>query len=82
MTYQTHPFECPTNYATLVAMRCNVDVQDLRRTLPPKIWMPEEDLEPEPTEDQLKYPYMHGAYPQRVKDFSLGPQDNWIGSST
>ena len=58
-------------------MRCNVDVQDLRRTLPPRIWMPSEDLEPETTEDQEKYPYMHGAYPQRLKDFSLGPQIDW-----
>ena len=39
--------------------------------------MPPEELEPETTEDQLKYPYMHGVYPQRVKDFSLGPQKNW-----
>ena len=41
------------------------------------MWMPPEELEPVTTEDQLQYPYMHGAYPQRVKDLSLGPQDNW-----
>ena len=77
LTYQTHPFECPTNYAALVAMRCNIDVQDLRRTLPPALWMPEEDLEPETIEEQEKYQYMHGAYPQRLKDFSLGSQKHW-----
>ena len=58
-------------------MRCNLDVQDLRRTLPPHMWMPSEELDREPTEDELKYPYMHGNYPQRVKDFSLGRQETW-----
>ena len=77
LTYQTQPYECPTNYVALVAMRCNVDVQDLRRVLPPWIWMPFEDLEPELKDELTKYPYMHGAYPQRLKDFSLGPQKNW-----
>ena len=28
VTFQAHPFECPTNYVALVALRCNVDVQD------------------------------------------------------
>ena len=77
LTYQVHPWECSTNYTGLVAIRCNLDVQDLRRTLPPHIWMSSEELEPETTEEQLKYPYMHGAYPQRLKSFSLGPQENW-----
>ena len=45
--YQLHPWECPTNYAMLVAMRCNVDVQDLRRTLPPHMWLPRTELEQE-----------------------------------
>ena len=53
LTYQEHPWECSTTYAGLVAMRCNLDVQDLRRTLPPPMWMPSEELEPEPTEDEL-----------------------------
>ena len=48
--YQLHPWECPTNYAMLVAMRCNVDVQDLRRTLPPHMWLPRSELEPEAAE--------------------------------
>ena len=61
----------------MVAMRCNLDVQDLRRTLPPQMWMPSEELEREPTEEELKYTYMHGTYPQRVPDFSLGPQETW-----
>ena len=77
LTFQMHPWECSTTYAGMVAMRCNLDVQDLRRTLPPQMWMPSEELEREPTEDELKYPYMHGNYPQRVKDFSLGRQETW-----
>ena len=77
LTFQMHPWECPTTYAGMVALRCNLDVQDLRRTLPPHMWMPSEELEPETTEEHVQYPYMHGAYPQRVKDFSLGPQENW-----
>jgi len=36
VTLQTHLCECPTNYAGLIAMRCNIDVQDLRRVL---LWM-------------------------------------------
>jgi len=39
--------------------------------------MPSEELEREPTEDELKYTYMHGTYPQRVRDFSLGCQETW-----
>ena len=33
-TFQDHPFEGPTNYVGLVAIRCNLDVQDLRQVLP------------------------------------------------
>lgn len=61
----------------MISMRCNLDVQDLRRTLPPIMWMPSEELDRDPTEEELKYPYMHGNYPQRVKDFSLGRQETW-----
>ena len=74
ITFQTHPFECPTNYAAIVAMRCNIDVQDLRRVPPPKFWMLPEELDPEPrsTEEER-----HGQYPQRLPMFSLGTQDTW-----
>jgi hypothetical protein len=37
--FQEHPFECQTNYAGLGAMRCNLDVQDLRRVLPEERWL-------------------------------------------
>ena len=77
LTIQMHPSEYSTTYAGLVSLRCNLDVQDLRRTLPPHMWMPSEELERDPTEDELNHPYMHGRYPQRVKDFSLGPQETW-----
>ena len=36
----------------VVAMRCNLDVQDIRKTLPAR--MPSEELEPAPTDDELK----------------------------
>ena len=75
ITFQTHPRECPTNYAALVAMRCNVDVQDMRRVPPPSVWMHSSDLEPPPRPDEQEH--CHGAYPQRVPDFSLGPQSHW-----
>ena len=60
----------------LVAMRCNVDVQDLRRVLPPYMWMPEEQLECEGVEAEGKS-YNHGAFPQRYSAFSLGEQSHW-----
>ncbi len=31
--FQEHPYEGPTNYTALVCVRCNLDVQDLRRVL-------------------------------------------------
>ena len=31
LSLQEHPFECQSNYAGLAALRCNLDVQDLRR---------------------------------------------------
>ena len=76
LTYQVHPWECPTNYAAKVAMRCNVDVQDMRRVLPPSLWMPEAELEPNARE-YADENWSHGEYPQRVAQFSLGAQTNW-----
>ena len=35
LLWQLHPFECQSNYAGTAALRCNFDVQDLRRRLPP-----------------------------------------------
>ena len=35
---QEHPFEVQTNYAGAAALRCNFDVQDLRRVLPESLW--------------------------------------------
>ena len=31
--FQEHPYEGPTNYTGLVSVRCNLDLQDLRRVL-------------------------------------------------
>ena len=41
LTFQEHPFEVQTNYAGSCALRCNLDVQDLRRVLPEELWNPE-----------------------------------------
>ena len=38
--FQEHPFEVQSNYAGSAALRCNFDVQDLRRVLPEAIWNP------------------------------------------
>jgi len=76
LTFQLHPWECPSNYAALVAMRCNVDVQDMRRVLPPHLWMPDADLEPTAREAEGEAE-THGAYPQRVHGCSVGRQDDW-----
>ena len=76
ITYQVHPYECPTNYATIVASRCNVDVQDLRRVLPPEMWMSANEHEPAAIEEDGDS-YNHGAYPQRYKQYSLGMRETW-----
>ena len=31
LLFQEHPFECQSNYAGVAALRCNFDLQDLRR---------------------------------------------------
>ena len=76
ITFQMHPWETSTNYASLVAMRCNVDVQDMRRVLPPRLWMNPSELEPDAKEED-RNTYNHGAYPQRYSGFSVGAQDTW-----
>ena len=42
LLWQEHPFECQSNYAALGALRCNFDMQDLRRVLPEEDWVDEE----------------------------------------
>ena len=74
ITFQTHPYECPTNYAALLAMRCNIDVQDLRRVPPPRFWMQSEELEPHVDATDVA---RHGPYPQRFAESSLGPRPDW-----
>ncbi|CAK0876829.1 unnamed protein product [Prorocentrum cordatum] len=40
---QEHPFEVQTNYAGAACIRCNLDVQRLRRVLPESLWKSEEE---------------------------------------
>jgi len=42
LLWQEHPFERQSNYAALGALRCNFDMQDLRRFLPEEDWVDEE----------------------------------------
>ena len=39
LSFQEHPFECQSNYGGLATLRCNFDVQDLRRVLPEEHWL-------------------------------------------
>ncbi|CAK0817607.1 unnamed protein product, partial [Prorocentrum cordatum] len=76
VTFQLHPGETSTKYAAVVSARCNVDVQDMRRVLPPRLWMDASELEPPANEEDRKS-YNHGLYPQRCADFSVGAREDW-----
>ena len=63
--FQEQPFEVQTNYAGASALRCNFDVQDLRRVLPEKLWrQPHEDGLPSLRVDEKRSTEMGymGAY--------------------
>ena len=75
LTFQQHPFERPTNYAALVAARCNVDVQDMRRVLPPRLWVPAEELSGAPPLDPSDV--TSAVPPQKIRDFSIGQREDW-----
>ncbi|CAK0847613.1 unnamed protein product, partial [Prorocentrum cordatum] len=76
VTFQLHPGETSTKCAAVVPARCNVDVQDMRRVLPPRLWMDASELEPPANEEDRKS-YNHGLYPQRYADFSVGAREDW-----
>ena len=73
LTSQEQPFECGTNCAALVAARCNVDVQDMRRVFPPHLWLPSEELERDIVDD----PSEATGLPQRFRGFSVGRKPEW-----
>jgi hypothetical protein len=58
MSFQEHPFECQSNYAGIGGMRCNLDVQDLRRVLKEDAWLDENEqlpcLGPRPEQGYMK----------------------------
>jgi hypothetical protein len=39
--------------------------------------MQQADLEPHLVSDEDPHRAVHGAYPQRLAEFSLGPQEDW-----
>ena len=56
--FQEHPFECLSNYGGIASMRCNLDVQDLRRVLPAEHWMATDDVMPR-IGDKPEWGYMN-----------------------
>jgi len=46
LMFQEQPFEVLTNYAGAASLRCNFDVQDLRRVLPESLWKLDEETLP------------------------------------
>ena len=72
LSFQLHPWECPTKYSFLVLLRCNVDVQDMRRVLPPSMWMTADDKPEPPATDCGDNPYA-----QRILQYSAGEQSSW-----
>ena len=57
LLFQEHPFECQSNYGALGALRCNLDMQDLRRVYPADDWLDEEPppFGPRPAADDISY---------------------------
>lgn len=84
--FQEHPFEGQTNYAGLGAMRCNLDVQDLRRVLPEDLWLENEESLPH-IGDRPEWGFMNfwewngRVYEPRLRnDVSLEgkPPERWL----
>ena len=84
MLFQEHPFECQSNYASIGAIRCNFDAQDMRRILPTEHWMAEgEDLPHIGSRDHWGYMNVYEwdgeAYVQALHTHTLGPFDTFVG---
>ena len=83
---QEHPFEVQTNYTGAGCMRCNFDVQDLRRVLPEHLWKLAEDQWPclpvdAAREKELGYMGVHeldgDTYVERTRDESSREACQW-----
>ncbi|CAK0796442.1 unnamed protein product, partial [Prorocentrum cordatum] len=91
LMFQEHPFEVPTNYAGAASVRCNLDVQDLRRVLPESLWNPEGEACPALPVDEARakeFGYM-GAYEwdgegfaERARDASACGPTQWANDQT
>ena len=80
---QLSPFECQSSFGGLVAGRHNLDLQDMRRVLDPKLWALDDDFLPRTgvTEHlgyMAKYEWAAGQYEERPGT----PQEaiSWLGS--
>ena len=68
---QLSPFECQSSFGGLVAGRHNLDLQDMRRVLDPKLWALDDDLLPhigvtEHLGYMAKYEWAASQYEERV----------------
>ncbi len=78
LTFQEHPFECGTNYAALVAARCNCDVQDMRRVFPPHLWLEDSELETWAADAAATDPSLDSSMVvQRLRGYSIGSRPAW-----
>ena len=84
LSFQEHPFECQSNYAAIAALRCNFDVQDLRRVLPEEHWLGEGEELPH-LGDRPQWGYMHvfewdgeEYVPRRGDDLGDLPRDGAV----
>ena len=85
LLFQEHPFEVQTNYAAGCALRCNFDVQDLRRVLPEELWRLDEAPLNLPSlridEDRDKEMGYMGAYEWDGETFVLRNSNRPLGQS-
>ena len=87
--FQEHPFECQTNYAGLGALRCNLDVQDLRRVLDEPYWRNHGEAMPH-IGDRPEWGYMNvyewnghryeGRVPEDVEVNQATPAEFWCSA--
>jgi len=64
LMFQEQPLEVLTNYAGAASLRCNFDVQDLRRVLPESLWKSDQETLPTlgANKDRLKEMGYMGAF--------------------
>ena len=91
LMFQEQPFEVQTNYAGSGALRCNFDVQDLRRVLPESLWKLEEEASPSLPVDEARakeigymgvYEWDGEDFVTRAGDASSREPTQWVDEKT